>query len=131
MSMDILFSLTTTASSSRQLPVLNMVPPLTREHGKQPANSAAFRAALPCYILPFNPYTAFPSSPFPSPSLDEEIEGEKGVMNRLMPCGSIKSSLLVWKSRELICLNLSHCSAATIWMPGREELASSAVISAA
>lgn len=33
--------------------------------------------------------------------------------------------------RELICLNLSLCSAATIWIPGREEFSSSAVIFAA
>lgn len=31
---------------------------------------------------------------------------------------------------ELICLNLSHCSFTTIWMPGRSNLASSSIISA-
>ena len=118
------FSLTTAATSARwQLPILYKI----RKHGKQCANSALtiLTGALLCFILPFDSYSAFPSSLFSSPSLDnrerdEGGEGEKGVINR--PDAMWLHQIQPSSRQELICLNLSHCSTATIWKPGQRRI---------
>lgn len=77
------------------------------------------------FILPFDSYSAFPSSLFSSPSLDnrervEGMEGEKAVINR--PDAMWLHQIQPSSRQELICLNPSHCSTATIWMPGQRRI---------
>lgn len=95
-----------------------------------------FRAALPSYILSSN--LCFPplfARLFSSPFRDNR-ETEKW-RNRGRERGD-ESPNALWLHQirpscrqELICLNPSQCSAATLWKPGIEELASATVISAA
>lgn len=80
---------------------------------------------LSCFILPFDSYSASPSSLFSSPSLDnrerdEGMEGEKVVINR--PDAMWLHQIQPSSRQELICLNPSHCSTATIWMPGQRRI---------
>lgn len=72
------------------------------------------------------------SSVFPSPSLERERCRNSGWER------GDESSDAMWLyqirpscHQELICLNLSHCCTATIWILGRKDLASSTIVSAA
>lgn len=95
-------------------------------------NAKSSRFRFPNFILLLNECFAFSSSLFSSTSLDDE-RCRNGARERddELPDAMWLHQIQPSSRQELICLNLSLCSAATIWMPGREELASSAVISAA
>ena len=90
---------------------------------------AVLTAAFLFFVLQFDRHFAFSSLPSGT-DRDAVMEAEKkkgDESHDAMWLHQIQPSC----RQELICLNPSHCSSATIWMPGREELASFSVISAA
>lgn len=95
-----------------------------------------FRAALPCYILSSNPcslplFARLFSSPFRDNRETEKWRNRGRERGDESPNALWLHQIRPSCHQELICLNPSHCSAATLWKPGREELAPATVISAA